>query len=330
MLFNLTLTDGAKKVRGSATLRLVWGSNKWFIVDDPQQAWRSVGTARSGRFEQKSWGVVWVWSEEALGQKRNPLILWDAPRGEIDSTRASGRGRLFDPLNPAFKDGDVQWAIRGPAVLSDRRKRVLELIDKVLNCTYMDENYERIAPGLRKNSPGVIAAEEWSYEADGVTPKKNGDGSIVKKRNYTTCGSLPGYVSKMLGAPDGLSLNGTNIVRDKGIKYNAWVEATGENRPLPGDIYVLLDKQNKGVSHVGVIQDATGNVWTTADMGQGGGWDGKKGTKRAFNPATIRLSGEMLQGGGDRRIPGWLDLDRYPFPLFPVHKPRKRGERFVG
>lgn len=155
-----------------------------------------------------------------------------------------------------------------------------------------ENNYEKCAPGLRKNGADVKNAEEWQYGANGqpileefrdkqgnlIRLGSEANGEVKKKRKYTTCGSLTGYVATLL--KDSTGFGGTNGIRTKGLLYQAWVEPTGKNRPLPGDMYALLDGSGTIITHVGVIQDASGNTWTTADMGQGGGWDGKKGVKR--------------------------------------------------
>ncbi len=303
-------------------MRVLHSDNSWFIEDDPQNLWPLLGVSRRGSFERPWDAVAWVGDRDSMGKKRTPVIMWNPPKGELDTVRECGKARIFEPIDSNFKEGIITWTVDAPPVLSDRRAKILAICEEMLDHKYMDEKYDRMTAKLRKTDASVTSFEQWEYEDDGKTPKKNPDGSIKKKRNYTTCGSLPGYISVVLGDKEGL--NGTNRVRDQGLKHKCWVVATGENRPMPGDIYMLLDSQERGAAHVGVIQSAKGCEWVTADMGQGGGgWDGKKNTKRGFNPATIRLSGEALQGGGYRRLAGWLDVDRYPFNSLPVH-PRQR------
>ncbi|HKU96606.1 MAG TPA: peptidoglycan-binding domain-containing protein [Vineibacter sp.] len=83
-----------------------------------------------------------------------------------------------------------------------------------------------------------------------------------------------------------------------------WVPFAG-NRPLPGDIYVLgnYDKPTE-FQHVGVIVNAQGNEWLTADGGQGNG--GQSGfMKRQFQPSG-QIEGEF---GNKAVLWGWVNLD---------------------
>lgn len=179
--------------------------------------------------------------------------------------------------------------------LSPRRTYVLDvLLPQVLPSSYGQQKFTKLTFGLTKDNPNV-------------TP------------GYTTCGSLPMYIARML--KDNV-LGGTNGLRTGGIKKNAWVVADGVKRPRPGDLYALLnkgenDKMNGGIAHVGVIIDAAGDQWKTADAGQGDGWAADYVT-RQYDEATGMLSGEILNAGGARPprvLAGWIDLDVYPFPL---------------
>jgi len=84
-----------------------------------------------------------------------------------------------------------------------------------------------------------------------------------------------------------------------------WIPFAGQ-RPLPGDIYVLGKFENKAAfQHVGIIVNASGTDWTTADGGQGNG--GQSGfMKRTFNPTTGQIDGEF---GNQAFLRGWVDLD---------------------
>ena len=83
-----------------------------------------------------------------------------------------------------------------------------------------------------------------------------------------------------------------------------WVPFAG-NRPLPGDIYVLGQFDNPNAfQHVGIIVDATGSDWMTADGGQGNGWQSGFVTRR-FHP-NGQIDGEF---GNKAKLRGWVDLD---------------------
>jgi hypothetical protein len=84
-----------------------------------------------------------------------------------------------------------------------------------------------------------------------------------------------------------------------------WVPFNGGNRPLPGDIFLLAKVNDINTfQHVGIIVDATGNPWTTADGGQGNGWQSGF-VKREFF-ADGKIKGEF---GNWAQIKGWVDLD---------------------
>jgi hypothetical protein len=303
MHLQLEVFDTNGRFRGYAEMNMDWNTKNWQIVDDKALVWNRVGFSKGGSFELKPWGVIWIWD-----RSRNTVIFWDAPTGETDNLHRSGEARIFDPQDHSLKDGKIRWKIDltknvaaspgSNAASTPLRAKLLKVLREVLPCSYMDKNYVRITGGLKKQGGG-----------------------------YTTCGSLPGFVTSELGAGDPTkpqwmtymntySLNGTNIVRTKGIKYNAWEWGGKGKRPKPGDIYVLLDhgktnRETDGVSHVGVIIDSTGDIWKTADLGQGDGYQGKIDVIRPYKAASDELFGETNQGGGYRTLAGWVDIDRY-------------------
>jgi hypothetical protein len=178
--------------------------------------------------------------------------------------------------------------------LSARRSTIIdELLPGVVPSSYGDQRFTALTFGLRKDSPGV-------------TP------------GYTTCGSLPMYIARKLGDK---VITGTFGVRTAGVTKGAWVEAGGDARPKPGDLYALLvagstDRAGGGIAHVGVIVDASTDEWRTADAGQGDGWSAAYVT-RQFDPAAGTLSGEIVGTTGPRParvLAGWIDVDAYPFP----------------
>lgn len=182
----------------------------------------------------------------------------------------------------------------GTPALSARRRHVIDdLLPGVLPSAYGQQKFIKLTFGLTKDNPNV-------------TP------------GYTTCGSLPMYIARMLKDQ---VITGTNGVRTAGVKKNAWVVADGVKRPQPGDLYALLnqgetDRVNGGVAHVGVILDATGNHWKTADAGQGDGWAADYVT-REYDAQAGTLTGEVVKATGARPprvLAGWIDLDKYPFP----------------
>lgn len=313
MFVKVELFDANRIRRGEVKLFFDWRLKTWSLKDDPANVWNNICLAKSGRFEIKEWGVAWLWD----GQ-RNILILWNAPNTEMDLFAPSAEGKIYDPINLAFKDGKLAWSIdftaslnagttpAAPAQpLSAFRMHLLNRLNQLLPAPYLSANYNVLAPGLTRSSPGTTGGQ-------GV---------------YTSCGSMPGFVTSEMGTfkgkkfkahqeyMDRYSLNGTNIVRIKGVRYKCWKENDLVERPKPGDIYALLnngatDKQNSGISHVGVIEKADGDMWTTMDLGQGTGFDGKR-VERHYKAAEGELFGETLQGGGYRVLAGWVNVDDY-------------------
>ncbi|MHB8770673.1 MAG: hemopexin repeat-containing protein [Syntrophales bacterium] len=199
----------------------------------------------------------------------------------------------------ASKPGSSDQAIDSSQPISPkpgstaRREYVIKkLLPSVLPSAYGQPMFTKLTFGLTKDNPNV-------------TP------------GYTTCGSLPQYIASQLKDQ---RIRGTNGVRIAGKEKGAWVVADGTNRPLPGDIYALLNKNetdvmNGGIAHVGVIVDASGDEWTTADAGQGDGWAADYVTRK-YDPQANTLTGEIVKSGGARPprvLAGWIDLDAYPF-----------------
>jgi hypothetical protein len=156
-----------------------------------------------------------------------------------------------------------------------------ELLPAVVPSKYYELRFLRLTFGLTKLSPVV-------------TP------------DYTTRAELPVYIARMLGDR---AIGGTDGVRTAGVRHGAWVEAGGDARPRPGDIYALLDdgvtdRADGDIWHVGVVVDASAEEWVTADAGLGDGWAADYVT-RPYDAEAGTLSGEI--------VAGWIDVDRYPF-----------------
>jgi hypothetical protein len=69
------------------------------------------------------------------------------------------------------------------------------------------------------------------------------------------------------------------------------------------------------VEHIGVIVEAEGNPWLTADAGQSiGTSQAAPYVRRHCNAVTRNLTGEQEPKGRLlRRLCGWIDVDRYRF-----------------
>lgn len=117
--------------------------------------------------------------------------------------------------------------------------------------------------------------------------------------------SVPGYTGNLYLTSPMTAWEQFAKAVDKDHGSETWITFSG-NRPLPGDIYVLGQYDNPAkFQHVGVIIDASGSEWTTADGGQGNGWQSGF-VKRQFHQDG-QIDGEF---GNKARLRGWVDLDR--------------------
>ncbi len=338
MLVRIKIRHATGKMLGEVVLRLLISSHRWLVHQDKDHLWHRIASNRDGLLESKSWGVAWLWDRNNKDKKRNPIILHKPPLGEVDTRNTSGTGFLFDPIDTELKDSRLLWAVQAEArerILTPVRKFILELCNSHVECSYGDDNYKLITANLKKDDQSVRSAEEWQTDGSGPIPMQPGltgdalanaikNGQVKKKRKYTTCGSLTGFLGARLGAPD--KFGGTNGLREHpmgigGYDLGGWIEPNGTNRPLPGDMYAIGKNTSSGIVHVGVIIDASTDMWVTADMGQNGGWGGRRRVKRPFRQEGYLLEGEQETGGGLRQLAGWLDVDIYPaFSKFPPTK----------
>lgn len=103
-------------------------------------------------------------------------------------------------------------------------------------------------------------------------------------------------------------MGGVDGVRSIAKAKGAWTIAVdgGSARPLPGDVFGLSDSRDGLLTHVGIIVDAAGSTWRTADAGQGT----HEVQKAEYVTRSFSSDGPMLGGpGGSRILAGWLNLD---------------------
>jgi hypothetical protein len=311
MFFKFDIFNNQQRLLGSSAVSLDWRSNVWLLTDDKNGVWKRIAEAKSGKFELQKWGVLWMWDK--MDKIRNIAIVWDTPKSGTDFSSLKGSARLFQPVDSSLKDCIIKWTLdlgktsKAIAIYNSplpfARSAYIQRLNWLMPAPYMSLNYDIIAHSLRKGDKGVT-------------------------EGYTTCGSLPGFIGRQVASSKGLKghafdnwvnkygLEGTFKVRDMANQLGCWKESKPNGEPpKPGDIYCLLDrgktdKKVDGISHVGVIEDASGKNWKTIDLGQHGGFDGDK-NNREYKPGTCELWGENNQGGGYRTVAGWLDLEGY-------------------
>ncbi len=294
MILNLAVNDAKNAPRGRARMKLDFGQKQWSIMDGQQPAWAGVGFSTKGAFEVRTSGVIWLWDQPPGQTKHNTVILWDAPTGSGDAAHAAGSARIFDPKDPAFKDGKINWT--ADTTPSPIRQKAVDFCRAALPPVG-----EFLTPGSSKMSR--ISCE--------TRHSPNVEAEYNKGKHYTNCGAFPAYIAKLLGGK-GLILHGLSAgMKSAAQKAGAWVEADGVNRPLPGDFYVLENPRGK-FSHVGVVIDASGMSWRTADSGQNDGFAAGYRDRRYKEGS---LTGEPTQGGGFGFLAGWVDIENKT--LFP-------------
>lgn len=263
------------------------------------------------------------------------LVLENAPRTDADALRTKGTVSINNSRVGPWTRGLLAWSaqpvggggaakkVAMPLRTGSLRDDIVAAMRSLLPCSLGDARWDIIQPGSQKQV------------ADGTYSKPG-----------TSCLILPGFVTSYVGAvPHGWSfkgarrnteteaymntrsLNGTGRVRDQGRKFSAWTQVNGNSLPRPGDIYALLDRDAKGIAltnresdgigHVGVVLNAGPNIWETADLGQGKGWDGSI-TTREYHAGIGELFGQSNQPGATkfRMVAGWVNVDDY----FPNYK----------
>lgn len=178
--------------------------------------------------------------------------------------------------------------------LSSRRIQSLAFVAEVVPSKYGDDRFSKLAPGFNAthNAAGELVLTS---------------GSIVLPKGMTTCGYLPCYVGKRFGDPRGITQCGLEQARKNAIAEGSWVKAGGDARPKPGDIFLVVDRNDVPL-HVGIYigMNADG-TWRTADAGQGSHEAQEaKYLSRTYDPANVTLSSLA----GPRKLAGWVDLDK--------------------
>lgn len=173
--------------------------------------------------------------------------------------------------------------------LSDVRRRALTIIATMVPSAYPDARFMRLVGASFDPATSV----------------------------GTTCGALPGRVGALLGHPTAITRYGVPGVETEGRAMGAWVEAGGGRLPRPGDIYLLRFPPGHPmagmIAHTGFVTAVEGDIWTTADAGQGTKEAPTAAlVRRRYDPATHTLT--RLDNGEARLVVGWIDLDRVPFP----------------
>jgi hypothetical protein len=312
-------------------MRIDFSQQMWFIEEDKEQAWRSVGYSTKRPFELRDNDVMWIWDQDSVGKKRNSVIVYNPPRDESDSKHLADQARIFDPKDSTFKEGWIRWKVDPTAqplsappstaatpstvaasAMSRVRTAILQLIDEVKK-TIPSGGLSSDEPAFQKYTGFNTARLKKDYWDVEKVPDKDHPGAMKDnpERDFTTCnaflGNMMGKLGSKIGARVGhwlakgpLQLNQVDLdVKGSWIP----VDPTGVRQFRPGDIYSMIHEKNGFIQkfgHVGIVAtiDATG--WSSLDGGQGGRQAQKDYIKLAprgaYKPTVIT---------------GWCDIDVY-------------------
>ncbi|HLJ26731.1 MAG TPA: hypothetical protein VKY85_08480 [Candidatus Angelobacter sp.] len=193
--------------------------------------------------------------------------------------------------------------------LSAGRQNMLDLINKWMPTSL---SQPMIPDGETQD---LMAMAGWTT-ARGQQSKQDKDDH---KPVATSCGDILSAMLRLWRS----NFVGAFMIRDrdsqnhppgaKGLGY--YVEADGVQSPKPGDIIVLRNGFGSGsagsVGHVGILVEASADVWRTADGGGGALPD----QTAKVTDRTVRLENNIPilkspTDGKEKQLDGWVDLDK--------------------
>lgn len=312
---NLVLSDLNQGNKWSVRVEFDFCAKQW-KADGHSNFWRRITPSQRGNFEVKSGNVIWLWDRHDTGgtAKRNPVILWDAPVQAGDTARRRGKGLLYDPKEPHLKDLRLRWRVDHVTTL---RRLALDLCRRNLPASGLKEPPNCVEGSKRDASPvnadgnratGCGGFVGWYFkelhamgvaipqDRTSVTFQWTPPGGTLRTDTKEIYFSGPTFghrevaraVEKRRGCP--------------GTIYKEYRYGDGA-RPQPGDVYVLL-RPDGMTRHVGVIIDASGDAWRTADGGGGASGYAVGYTNRKFEAKSGMISGGKEAG----KLAGWIDL----------------------
>lgn len=311
---NLVLTNQNRSDSWAVNVELDFRTRQW-QTDNASDFWRRVTPSRRGSFQLLENGSLWIWDrlDTQRQGRRNPVILWNAPAQAGDTARRRGQGLLFDPKEPHLKDLRLSWQVDRADGL---RKQALDLCSRNLPASGYKEPPNCVEKAPRGASP-VNASGERATGCGGFVGwyfqelKALGVAVPEDRVRVTFEWTPPGGVKKTDTQEiyfTGPTFGHREIARavEKRRKtsiYREFKVGSGQ-RPKPGDVYVLL-RSDRSVRHVGVIIDARGDVWCTADGGQAASGYAVGYSNKKFDARAGTLSGGK-EGPG--KLDGWIDL----------------------
>ena len=63
MFLKFEVFDSNQKAVGNTSVSFDWKAHMWAVNEDKAGAWKRIAAVRSGKFEVKDWGVMWMWDK---------------------------------------------------------------------------------------------------------------------------------------------------------------------------------------------------------------------------------------------------------------------------
>jgi hypothetical protein len=309
MMLLLSVGTVKRVAVGAVRAQLDWTKRAWSVGRE-QGAWWRTGLPERGPFQVRPNGKLWL-MEPGAGALM--VTLDNAPTGPSDHIHKAGEGTLTDVTNPQWPITKLRWSRDGEgagaaAGLAPIRSRAVALCNANLPATGYQEppNCCEKTPGRKKDAAGNTGCGGFP----GWMIRELGREKFIKDEVVVGKGSK--WETKVNVASDTIAWKQMALAIEKKRGWppeTLWKAYASGKRPLPGDIYVLkgyVPRMNGiGFRHVGVIVDASGSTWKTADGGQGLGY------AVGFNLRPLEADSGKIKGEDQHpaSVDGWVDLE---------------------
>jgi len=141
----------------------------------------------------------------------------------------------------------------------------------------------------------------------GKAPRADGSTFADTPPGLTSCNGFVGIYGNSIGLteptpPKSLGKFKLEQKLKQWGKSHAWIPSTAGARPKFGDIFELAPRLHEGIS-----LDFEGDVWNTAEGGQGGSQTGFDIIKRK----QARQTSDVVTNDKNETLKGWVDIERF-------------------
>lgn len=308
MIIELSIQGNGGR-RSTVNVTLDFSKSAWSVKGSVPPDFKEI-LANKGSFDLKSHGSMWL--EPGPGADRNMrhalVFLINPPRSGVDKVHRSGRGEYGDRWG--IDNSPCTWRVvstsrASTSAMSKVRRRMVQVCLNKLPKEFDGFNY--------------FAGRKKAGTASDVTNCNVFVGTIL---HY-----IPLKKKKVAGEiPAAMRMNwqeyANRIDREKHPAKPTFITYGAGLLPKPGDIYMLRATEGKnagGIQHIGIVLNASGSEWTTADGGQRGDNDSYacRRRKRKLDRQGV-IQGES---GASAAVIGWVDLDRLASVIPEVFPP---------